>query len=479
MLSCNILLTLKVYSSPTGIYISGTGRYRNTRSGAFLAPSHYGKRWKDRHNYSVEIVQISVLRQSPNDGRYGYIMHDACWCLLEESFAPAAVPIDRFHDICRSLPQPLLAGCVYWGHDYGGNLSSDENGPFPWDYQVLRPHCEYRTYPHFTIENPYVVPEVCKLLSSPSQSPPGFAVQGFGKDLFAIFPWEIREEIAAGMLTEDVLKLRLASRAFVMIFSSQKFWASRFVGNGERAFLYEAQRNKKLRDWRTLFRLTNNGLSPGLENRRKIWPSLRSLGDLLKSRPAICSSDTQSIQILEDLDWTEVAGDLRSVALNRRHFETGCCLFGRQRAFVPKRLREVIITMSGAGSRVYIAGLRFIAEVGEEINLGYTACGKKFSHKAVGLFGFVLAVGSGGIQAMQIIDGNNCRSDWLGYPGKSPITERLAPFGLIDAISVGFDVRLPIYSLSDEKAYETITWHRVLSWSASKRPYPGLYMLKN
>ena len=41
---------------------------------------------------------------------------------------------------------------------------------------------------------------------------------------------------------------------------------------------------------------------------------------------------------------------------------------------------------------------------------------------------------------MQIIAEDGCKSGWLGYPGDSPITERLASVGSIDAIGIGFDV---------------------------------------
>ena len=61
--------------------------------------------------------------------------------------------------------------------------------------------------------------------------------------------------------------------------------------------------------------------------------------------------------------------------------------------------------------------------------------------------GFVVAVGSGGIQALQVICDDSAKSRWVGNPKTLPVTERLLRATCITALEVGFDVSLAVVSI--------------------------------
>lgn len=56
-------------------------------------------------------------------------------------------------------------------------------------------------------------------------------------DCFRLLPLEVRFEIAYLLPTPEYLSLRLASKAMIPIFESQKFWKTRFLVHCERGFL--------------------------------------------------------------------------------------------------------------------------------------------------------------------------------------------------------------------------------------------------
>lgn len=217
------------------------------------------------------------MKQHATHGRHGFVFHEACWSLLQHVYNPEAIPLARLLEVCKSLPFPLQASGVSWGHDYGGLVFLDYENSYPWEDRLIE-RDEVSITCQRARENPYDVPEIQRLLKERSQSPPrGKELSSSGsiterEDCFVGLPWEIREEMAVYLSSADVLSLRRASRAFVHIFSSQHFWASRFKANADRAFFFETQNSQERRDWRSLYRRTNDALGPpGLQNRKRIW----------------------------------------------------------------------------------------------------------------------------------------------------------------------------------------------------------------
>ncbi|KAF2471330.1 uncharacterized protein BDR25DRAFT_393460, partial [Lindgomyces ingoldianus] len=58
------------------------------------------------------------MRQHPLNGRHSFVLHDACWHLLQRAFQPSEIPLKRLLEVCESLPFPLQGNGVCWGHDY-------------------------------------------------------------------------------------------------------------------------------------------------------------------------------------------------------------------------------------------------------------------------------------------------------------------------------------------------------------------------
>jgi hypothetical protein len=274
-----------------------------------------------------------------------------------------------------------------------------------------------------------------------SQTPPYLvSISQGGGDCFSTLPWEILEAIAINLPTVDVLNLRQVSKTFLPVLTSHTFWASRFEPGHDRDFIFEMRNNNEPSDWITLYRVTNHThSSPGLKNRRRIWVLIRALMNLLR----LSLDDTlesSRIDLSADcLRWNEVAGDVKPVYCGW-WFSEGCRLFQKQCASVPSDLSRIAFSITAVGNAEYITGIRLITSNGADIRLGYTAKGNELFLEVTAVKGFILAMGSRGIRALQVISGNGRTSKWFGCPKGSPATERLASFESISALEVGTDV---------------------------------------
>lgn len=387
------------------------------------------------------------MKQHATHGRHGFVFHEACWSLLQHVYNPETIPLARLLEVCKSLPFPLRATGVGWGHDYDGLAFLDYENNYPWGDRLIERDEDSITCQRAR-ENPYDVPEIQRLLKERPQSPPrGKELSSSGsiterEDCFVGLPWEIREGMAVYLSSADVLSLRRASRAFVHIFSSQNFWASRFKANADRDFFFETQNSQECRDWRSLYRRTNDALGPpGLQNRKRIWALIQSLSDVLNMRWHDSSETPRRDLSRAGLRWTEVAGDVRQEGpAGCRRFDEGCRLFNKRNTSIPDLLSRIAVSITRIGNAGYVAGIRLIPSKGADICLGYRAEGKELFLVVTVLKGFVLAVGSRGIQALQIITSNGHVSQWFGCPNESPKTQRLAVCGPVAALEAGFDV---------------------------------------
>jgi hypothetical protein len=121
--------------------------------------------------------------------------------------------------------------------------------------------------------------------------------------------------------------------------------------------------------------------------------------------------------------------------------EKGCRRFWSARVAVPAgRISQVSASTVRLGNLTYIVGLSLSTAAGEVAWLGYKGASER-SVPLSGLWGFNVAVGLGGIHALECIDGaTGGPMAWLGCPEDAPQTERLAVGGTVTALKVGFDV---------------------------------------
>lgn len=431
-----------VYSSPSGTFVSGVGCYDDTRGSTWIAPYDPTMRWDDDDYLFPATDELPVMQQHPLNGRHGFVLHDACWHLLQRVFQPGEIPLKRLLEVCESLPFPLRGNGVCWGHDYGGLLVLDDQDHYPWEDRLMD-HSHNAKTRLYAEENPYNVPEIPTLLVMRLEHPPEWLPKTQQHDCFSRLPWEILEAIAIKLPTDDALGLRRVSKAFLPLLSSGIFWASRFEASGDRGFIFEKWKSQDATDWMSLYRLTSQAHnSRGLQNRRRIWNLIRPLTDLISLRLGEGSKTACIDQKFICLRWSKVGGDVKDEASDGhpRDFNEGCRLFGTHLAHIPKDLSKISFSISSVGNVTYVAGIRLITEKGPDICLGFVSEGKEVIREATALRGFVLAAGSRGIHALQVVSENASLSKWVGCPNNSPITERLARFNFIAALEVSFDV---------------------------------------
>lgn len=414
------------------------GIYENPRSGSWVAPLNEFVRWNDCNYHPHASDEVPVMRQPSFNGRHGFVLHDACCCLLKAALSQS-VPIWRLYKVCESLPFPLYWHGVCWEHDYGELASLDKQGHYPWEDRLYE--TTYSDVHRYAEADPYDVPDIVQLTVMPSDCPPNPAPFRYHSDRFTVLPWEILEAIVVNLPTCDALNLRLASRSFSRILASQPFWASRFAPGGERDFVFELRKGMKGKDWRHLYRHTSSSQSsPGLLNRMRLWHLIRLIEKhvrlVLDDKRGSVSEDVNCT----DLRWHRVRGDVRQElgAYHFTGFNEGCRVFGKARVFTPKALSKIAFSILRSGEADYVVGMRLSSAEEEDRQLGYK--GNEIVFEVTALRGFAVAVGPRGIRAIQVICDDSSRSSWFGRPEGSPITERLVRTEHIAALEVEFDV---------------------------------------
>ena len=306
--------------------------------------------------------------------------------------------------------------------------------------------------------NPYQVPEVDQIfadVSNPQVPPPGppssqitRSIATPGNDCFMSLPQELCAAIVMHLPTADVLSARLVSSAFWPVsIHSQQFWASRFKNFSDRSWLFEARRDssRSVKDWRRLYcRTSDANIGFNLQNRKRIWALIQGVLDLLA---LVWNESPPSDQILPQPTYrVEVSGDLLELDIGGPYsgdFHKGCRTFRKQNIAIPDDLTRLSISTVSLGDEVHITGMSITSATGDSIRIGYNAALAYSEHslELSELWGLQLAVGSGGIQALQCITGpTNSASLWLGCPGDLPRTKRLAVATRITALEAGFDV---------------------------------------
>ena len=427
-----------VYAGPSGTFVSGVGCYDIDSLGN--PPSDSTLRWDDEAYLSTMKDEIPVMQPSLINGCHDFVLHDACWHLLQRAFQIGEISLKRLLEVSESLPFPLAGIGVCWGHDYGNLFVSNDDSHYPWEDSLMWQLNDETDV--FAKENPYNVPEIPAILVMRLEHPPECLPKQSQDDCFSKLPWEVLEAIVINLPTSDALGLRCVSSAFLQLVSSSTFWASRFEPNSDRGFVFEGC-SRDATDWRSLYRLTNQAHSPpGLRNRQRIWNLIKPLTNLTSLRLAENPKTSYIYQELDCSRWSKVTGDIKDEASDGHPiaFNEGCRLFCTHIARMPKDLLKIGFSISSIEKVTYITGIRLIIDKGTDVCLGFISKGKEVICEAIAIKGFILAIGSRGIHAMKVVNKDASLSEWAGCPNNSPITKRLARFDCIAALEVGFDV---------------------------------------
>ncbi|KAK4041693.1 hypothetical protein C8A01DRAFT_45232 [Parachaetomium inaequale] len=392
-------------SAEEGILLTGLGLYSDPQSGAFIALPDSSARWDDPRYENPTEHQFGAMTRRDVNGKHGFLFHDDCWSLVKQAYHPAPVPLERLYHVINSLPMDCLGALVL----------GDEKDYFSWERGLVS-H-QFREDPPSDIlyrVSPLALSEVDDILAEPPQAPdhrhmcrpsptPGSSLPG--RDVFASLREELCSAVAACLPTADALNARLASRSFWNVYDSQQFWASRFRGaDSERSA--GTGTGIPRRDWRWLYhRAADARLGPAARNRKRVWALIQHLVKIL------------------DLAWNELPAELPFPLQARK----------------PK-LRRVVLPVDGIlriaastvrlGDSGYIAGLSLTMASGHVLQLGYSAAAESECFvrlEGASVAGFNVAVGLGGIHALQCVSGSGTRrqvSAWFGCPGDAPRTER-------------------------------------------------------
>ncbi|XWW96460.1 hypothetical protein V2A60_004434 [Cordyceps javanica] len=81
-------------------------------------------------------------------GLHGFVLHDACWNLLQRFPGASDLSLERLLSVCESLPFLLWLNGLGWGHNYEGLFRYWPEGFYPWleQFRVTGPDSEFAGY---------------------------------------------------------------------------------------------------------------------------------------------------------------------------------------------------------------------------------------------------------------------------------------------------------------------------------------------
>ncbi|KAM3477897.1 hypothetical protein MY8738_006213 [Beauveria namnaoensis] len=291
-----------VYRKGADVFVSGVAQYHDDPS--WIVPVDPNLRW-DTVLDPNGLVEIPVMSQPAVDGIHGFVLHDACWCLLQKAGGASAFSKERLVEVCQSLPFTVGFNGASWGHDYGGRLKLDTEVWYPWK-EIFRALAYEELERLGFLEDPFRGSDLKLALNGrfPASHASKDDVSNFDAplepqgraDCFSRLPWELREMILIHIETKDALNLRQSSWSFHSLFSSLGFWQSRFEPDGERGFIFEARDEAvahSIGALQSLYRSsTMHALSPPLMNRQRVWKLARQLLPLIRPPVMASTSDT-------------------------------------------------------------------------------------------------------------------------------------------------------------------------------------------
>ncbi|KAK2749884.1 hypothetical protein FQN57_005300 [Myotisia sp. PD_48] len=435
-------------------FLTGVGSIEY-RYGHFSAPSDSTQRYDDPDYRPTNDDEF--LPQGPQTSPPGFVVHDACWKVLQGLVYPHEIPLGRFYAICSSF--------IY--HSVGA-LSLY----YPLFTPSRRLDISYRS----RRRNPANIPELQSILREAEvleylpEHGKAAVVSGVFRskeDTFVILPVELREEILCLLKSDDVVNIRLASRSFASIKLPQKFWRSRFSAGFEKHHIFEPRMREgggsRRYDWKLLYDRTNK-LGPGvfgLRFRKGIWEMNEPLASLLTSQ--IEKGDVYSDEMKEHnhIIWR--------TAEYRDQTKTYPPSFGKEPFHknyamrLPGALTQISILIISFRGLQYVSGIRIYPKNQEAIMIGYAHGGHRVildipcdeSGSLLPITGFKLGIDGLGIRGIQVLAGDHI-SQWAGDHENVSLTQLLCMDEPITHFKARFDgFRMYSLSVPEEKQITT------------------------
>ncbi|VUC36982.1 unnamed protein product [Clonostachys rosea] len=438
-----------VYREGEQLVLTGVGRHDAGREGKYMAPLDPAVRWDDpSYDHPNLDDQFDVTRHDPNSPRHGTVLHNACWLLLKQYYAPREVPLERLYDVTASVPEHEEA--LNWGHDFGGLLKVNDDRLYPWEkFQMKRRRGSSVAY-----VNPMLVPQINMVINQELETPPSTLAiaPGVATNVLSRLPREVLDIIISLLPTVDVSNCRLASRLFCLSFNDPSFWRSRFYHSTERSWIFEAlDPRRPVGDWRSLYRqtVTIGYLPIELQNRKRLWGLIDKLVPLLELSLFPVEDSIRVERGDSMILWNTAAANIepqlpsQEPTLHIKQADDGCREFRSSQTEIPGRLQGFVFYFIKLGDREFLTGIQISTDVRDHLAIGYKSMSfarHSFTPSESSLFrGFCVAVGPQGIHAIQILSAGGGSSEWYGDASRCPMTRRSLCDGPVIALSVSLD----------------------------------------
>ncbi|KAF3480620.1 U3 small nucleolar RNA-associated protein 4 [Arthroderma uncinatum] len=458
-------------------FLTGVGIYRH-RNALLSAPLSPHERYDDsgyRESRSDEFV--SQGRTSADHPFPGFVFHDACWGILKALMHPHEIPMPCLYDICQSFPSQTY-GQLTWGHGYGNSHSDTDTSVHgrPENYQQ----------PYF-LRNPLDIPELQEALLEAERGRDRDSLvecsvvsEKVDSDLFYRLPVEIREEIQCLLSSNEVARLRTASRSFASMPLSQKFWRSRFLPFFERGFVFEPVRHQQdtisgaatIRyDWKALYEKTDPSLAyfEALRNRRRVWECNKPLAELLLLHHTLDGGGVDAMDEHNHVVWRTVAvkspkEQVRGTSIRQgpavSSTYTPPSILKELAIRVPARISQIAVSLVYFNGNTYVSGIRINTPDQKETRLGYIHPTQEIildtrqpgGSGPLDLTGFAICADPGGIRGIKAALAKGHWSTWAGDHENVPNTLRLCLDERITHLKATFDAfRMVSLSVPEEE----------------------------
>lgn len=225
----------------------------------------------------------------------------------------------------------------------------------------------------------------------------------------------------------------------------QPFWATRFVGNGTRSYLFEAKEQEGEMNWGSLFKITvSHKFSMEMINRKRIWKVLQELADLVTD--LVLAADiplkfTAANDVIPQCP-NKVSCELwpREQFGQLSNGDEGAYLLGHQSTTIPRDIEDIKVFYTILGGKRLLVGLAFMPTSGHPVRIGMSSpnyCVIQVRSRP--LTGFVLGVAARGFKALEAYTTGNIKMGGMS-DSASPKTHRLMGQARIVRIVVGIDV---------------------------------------
>lgn len=213
-----------------------------------------------------------------------YLVHEACWRVLLDRILYGNPLTDL---VAVALAQLFWGACLYRQyscvprHDHGGSTEywHAEGDPIEEMTQGGHGHCAVEPVGFFSIEDlrSCLGPEVPVEIPATSSIASTRRLE-HGSDKFTNLPTEVIHILLTWLRSDDIQRLRLASRPVASIshpdLLPQFFWHGRFLPDFEMGFAMPIHTDG-FHDWRSLYFRVKRGLkmhcSNRLRNRKRVW----------------------------------------------------------------------------------------------------------------------------------------------------------------------------------------------------------------